>query len=60
MNVTDIDDKIIKRARQRYLFEQYLSKNKNLSETLSDAKEAVEELIAKTKVFISFYLLISC
>ncbi|XP_075235376.1 cysteine--tRNA ligase, cytoplasmic isoform X2 [Lycorma delicatula] len=49
MNVTDIDDKIIKRARQNYLFEQYLLKHKNLSDTLSDAKQAMLILTAKTK-----------
>lgn len=41
MNITDIDDKIIKRARQRYLYEQYLSENNNLEQIVSDTKEVM-------------------
>lgn len=40
MNITDIDDKIIKRARQNYLFEQYKSQNSNLENVIADIKEA--------------------
>lgn len=40
MNITDIDDKIIKRARQNYLYEKYVAENRPLNEVLSDAKEA--------------------
>ncbi len=36
MNITDIDDKIIKRARQNHLYETYLSENHNLEKVLSD------------------------
>lgn len=36
MNITDIDDKIIKRARQNHLYEQYIEKNLSLDEVLND------------------------
>lgn len=39
MNITDIDDKIIKRARQNYLFEKYAEKEQPLEKVLSDAKK---------------------
>lgn len=39
MNITDIDDKIITRARQNYLFEQYVSEKHTLSEVICDSKE---------------------
>ena len=34
MNITDIDDKIIKRARQNYLYEKFVAESKPLEETL--------------------------
>lgn len=43
MNITDIDDKIIKRARQNYLFEQYSLDKRPLDIVLSDAKEVILE-----------------
>uniref|UniRef100_A0A224YWL0 cysteine--tRNA ligase n=1 Tax=Rhipicephalus zambeziensis TaxID=60191 RepID=A0A224YWL0_9ACAR len=46
MNITDIDDKIIKRARQDHLFASYRS-NLEPSTLLSDVKEAVERYRAK-------------
>lgn len=51
MNVTDIDDKIIKRARQIYLFDQYAeftSSNdfKNLQDDISDAIKHFQAKIA--------------
>lgn len=46
MNITDIDDKIITRARQNYLFEQYVSQNHSLEEVISNAKE-VKDFISK-------------
>ncbi|XP_057668067.1 cysteine--tRNA ligase, cytoplasmic [Diorhabda carinulata] len=49
MNITDIDDKIIKRARQNYLFEQYTSKNNSLEKVLSDAKLVLDNLQSKVK-----------
>lgn len=51
MNITDIDDKIIKRARQNYLFDQYVAENHTLDETLSDARSmlsAIESTIRTT------------
>lgn len=39
LNITDIDDKIIKRARQNYLFEQYVAKNHSLETLLDDARQ---------------------
>lgn len=51
-NVTDIDDKIIKRARQRYLFEKYLKRidSNEISEAQvkSDVKKGLE--IVQTKL----------
>ena len=41
MNITDIDDKIIKRARQNHLYEKYLSKNHNLEKVLSDCNQVM-------------------
>lgn len=44
MNITDIDDKIIKRARQHYLFEQYVKEKKTLSQILEDVDAVVKRL----------------
>lgn len=41
MNITDIDDKIIMRARQKYLYEKYLRGQKNLSDIIDDATQVV-------------------
>lgn len=41
MNITDIDDKIIKRARQNHLYEKYLEENHSLDEVLEDAKSVL-------------------
>ncbi|XP_050080247.1 cysteine--tRNA ligase, cytoplasmic [Anopheles maculipalpis] len=43
MNITDIDDKIIKRARQNYLYEQYLERAKDmpLERLLDDSREVM-------------------
>ncbi|EFN87140.1 Cysteinyl-tRNA synthetase, cytoplasmic [Harpegnathos saltator] len=41
MNITDIDDKIIKRARQNYLYEKYVEENHNLNTILDDAKQVM-------------------
>lgn len=41
MNITDIDDKIIKRARQNYLYEKYMKENHNLNSILDDTKEVM-------------------
>uniref|UniRef100_A0A8B9BER9 Cysteine--tRNA ligase, cytoplasmic n=2 Tax=Anser TaxID=8842 RepID=A0A8B9BER9_9AVES len=42
MNITDIDDKIIKRARQNYLFEQYRENKITPAQLLEDVKTASE------------------
>ncbi|XP_008556056.1 cysteine--tRNA ligase, cytoplasmic [Microplitis demolitor] len=45
MNITDIDDKIIKRARQNYLFDCYLEKNSsNLEQILQDTNSVMTNL----------------
>ncbi|KAF2905309.1 hypothetical protein ILUMI_00863 [Ignelater luminosus] len=43
MNITDIDDKIIKRARQNYLFEKYVAEKRTLEQVLNDAKEVMDK-----------------
>ncbi|KAF3833071.1 hypothetical protein F7725_026736 [Dissostichus mawsoni] len=40
MNITDIDDKIIKRARQNHLLEQYKEKQPNAAQILQDVLSA--------------------
>uniref|UniRef100_A0A669R118 cysteine--tRNA ligase n=1 Tax=Phasianus colchicus TaxID=9054 RepID=A0A669R118_PHACC len=42
MNITDIDDKIIKRTRQNYLFEQYRKNKSTPAQLLEDVKTASE------------------
>ncbi|XP_028156308.1 cysteine--tRNA ligase, cytoplasmic isoform X4 [Ostrinia furnacalis] len=41
MNITDIDDKIIKRARQNHLYEKYMKEPRNLNDTIDDATSVV-------------------
>lgn len=50
MNITDIDDKIIKRARQNYLYEKYIEENHSLNSILDDTREVIStfEITAKT------------
>ncbi|KAJ8668198.1 hypothetical protein QAD02_009861 [Eretmocerus hayati] len=51
MNITDIDDKIIKRARQNYLYDNYVNENYPFDKVLSDAKSvtnAFEETVRNT------------
>ncbi|KAM6980010.1 cysteine--tRNA ligase, cytoplasmic [Aplochiton taeniatus] len=47
MNITDIDDKIIKRARQNYLLDQYKKKIPGSSQILKDVISAREPFQAK-------------
>ncbi|XP_062563405.1 cysteine--tRNA ligase, cytoplasmic [Armigeres subalbatus] len=42
MNITDIDDKIIKRARQNFLYERYVERTTSLETLLEDNKEVME------------------
>lgn len=51
MNITDIDDKIIRRARQNHLYESYIAKSKSLEEILKDVQvvmDLFEENVKKT------------
>ncbi|GJQ69559.1 hypothetical protein Trydic_g6655 [Trypoxylus dichotomus] len=48
MNITDIDDKIIKRARQNYLYEKYLNEEHTLEEVLHDAKKVMDKFTSTT------------
>uniref|UniRef100_A0A8D8LS95 Cysteine--tRNA ligase, cytoplasmic n=1 Tax=Cacopsylla melanoneura TaxID=428564 RepID=A0A8D8LS95_9HEMI len=53
MNITDIDDKIIRRARQNYLFEKYVKDHsQQISKVLDDSNEVMKvfdsKLIATT------------
>lgn len=50
MNITDIDDKIIRRARQNYLYEQYTGKTKTEEEILTDYAEILTEYEVKMKI----------
>lgn len=47
MNVTDIDDKIIVRARQNYLLDQYSQRTNTTKQVLADVKEALMPFTAK-------------
>uniref|UniRef100_A0A8C9JQX9 cysteine--tRNA ligase n=1 Tax=Panthera tigris altaica TaxID=74533 RepID=A0A8C9JQX9_PANTA len=47
MNITDIDDKIIKRARQNYLFEQYRGKQPRAAQLLEDVHAALKPFSVK-------------
>ena len=42
MNITDIDDKIIRRARCAHLFNQYLQQDRSMQELTSDLTAAVQ------------------
>jgi len=51
MNITDIDDKIIKRARQNWLFERYVKENGNNFHTIGcDVIKALETFRSKVEV----------
>ncbi|XP_073514277.1 cysteine--tRNA ligase, cytoplasmic isoform X1 [Phyllobates terribilis] len=47
MNITDIDDKIIKRARQNYLFQQYKERQPEATAVLGDVKTALTPFLIK-------------
>lgn len=49
MNITDIDDKIIKKARQEYLFQNYISEKKDAETLLQDTHSALNLLLEKAK-----------
>ncbi|KAF0887437.1 SYCC protein, partial [Crocuta crocuta] len=47
MNITDIDDKIIRRARQSHLFEQYRGRQPRAARLLEDVRAALEPFSVK-------------
>ncbi|XP_032895029.1 cysteine--tRNA ligase, cytoplasmic isoform X1 [Amblyraja radiata] len=47
MNITDVDDKIIKRARQNHLFDKYREKNLAPTPLLQDIKAALKPFTVK-------------
>lgn len=49
MNITDIDDKIIKKARKEYLFKKYINEKKEVGDVLEDTKAALKLLIVKAQ-----------
>ncbi|XP_055987995.1 cysteine--tRNA ligase, cytoplasmic isoform X2 [Sorex fumeus] len=49
MNITDIDDKIIRRARQNHLFEQYREKQPPAPQLLADVHAALQPFSAKLR-----------
>ena len=54
MNITDVDDKIILKARKDHFFKQYLEQNPKLSAAvLSFVKTAIEEEVAGCKAKIA-------
>lgn len=44
MNITDIDDKIIKRARQNHLYEKYVAQQFELDKVLQDVQDSAAHL----------------
>ena len=42
MNITDIDDKIIRRARRQHLFTQYIEEERDRTRILSDLTTAIK------------------
>ena len=42
MNITDIDDKIIRRARFEHLFTEYVAKKRELCDVVADVSAAVQ------------------
>ncbi|XP_072826630.1 cysteine--tRNA ligase, cytoplasmic isoform X3 [Vicugna pacos] len=47
MNITDVDDKIIKRARQNHLFERYRQKPPQAAQLLEDVRTALKPFSVK-------------
>ncbi|CAH8573616.1 unnamed protein product [Heterobilharzia americana] len=47
LNITDIDDKIIKRARQNYLMDKYLSKDLDLATVVGDISKGIQRIKSK-------------
>ncbi|EIE23980.1 hypothetical protein COCSUDRAFT_1550, partial [Coccomyxa subellipsoidea C-169] len=53
MNVTDVDDKIIRRARLNHLLEKYLAQTPDTAKVLQDAEAALSKLEAKQRAAVS-------
>lgn len=53
MNITDVDDKIINRARRNHLMDQYRSAATDLNKVIEDLERAVEEELGKQQKKIS-------
>eukprot|EP00123_Amoebidium_parasiticum_P000603 comp11446_c0_seq1/m.5866 comp11446_c0_seq1/g.5866 ORF comp11446_c0_seq1/g.5866 comp11446_c0_seq1/m.5866 type:complete len:729 (-) comp11446_c0_seq1:361-2547(-) len=49
MNITDIDDKIILRARRNHLYEEYRAKQPSSSQLLADVTQAMAPFTAKAE-----------
>lgn len=49
MNITDIDDKIIKRARQNFLFQAYVNKEHTFEEVFDDVRNVFQRLTESIK-----------
>lgn len=51
MNITDVDDKIIRRARQNHLYEKYAKEKRSLNDTVDDATAVInfyEDVVKNT------------
>ncbi|BDA46365.1 Cysteine-tRNA ligase, cytoplasmic [Coccomyxa sp. Obi] len=53
MNVTDVDDKIIQRARLNHLLQKYLAETSDTDKVLRDAEAALSNLEAKQRGAVS-------
>lgn len=53
MNVTDVDDKIILRARRNHLMEAYRAQQPPFERVLADAREALTQALAKQQAKMS-------
>lgn len=49
MNVTDIDDKIIRRSRCGHLFSQYVSEDRSHDDLIADVSTAIEVYSARAR-----------
>jgi len=49
MNITDVDDKIIKRARRNHLMKQYIEAKHPTEKVISDIQEAVQDFKKKVQ-----------
>ena len=43
MNITDVDDKIIKRARQNHLYQEYLDKKPQLEKVIDNCNDVLKK-----------------